>query len=104
MPILHGVMLHGVSFWFPSVSPLMFDAYPSRPCSDNMALANKTENAISYSIMTAMLIMSGTGGIVDFYSIEEVSIILCVSITGTLTMVYLVADYSATLTLAEREM
>lgn len=69
-----------------------------------MALANKTQNAVSYSVMTAMLIISGTGGIVNFYSIEEVSLILCVSITGTLTIVYLVGDYSATLTLAEREM
>lgn len=69
-----------------------------------MALANKTQNSISYSIMTAMLIMSGTGGIVEFYTIEEVSLILCVSISGTLTIVYLVGDYSATLTLAEREM
>ncbi|GJQ80335.1 hypothetical protein Trydic_g12213 [Trypoxylus dichotomus] len=74
------------------------------PCTQNMALANKTQNAVSYSIMTAMLIISGTGGIVDFFSIEEVSLILSVSITGTLTIVYLVGDYSATLTLAEREM
>ncbi|KAK9746467.1 Cyclic nucleotide-binding domain [Popillia japonica] len=73
------------------------------PCDQKMALANKTQNSISYSIMTAMLIMSGTGGIVEFYTIEEVSLILCVSISGTLTIVYLVGDYSATLTLAERE-
>ncbi|XP_022918511.2 uncharacterized protein [Onthophagus taurus] len=73
------------------------------PCYPTMALGNKTEDQFTSAVMTAMLIMSGTGGVVDFFSFEEIVVILMISVMGTLTVVYLISDYSSTLTLASSE-
>ena len=76
----------------------------NRQCDPKMALANVTEESgYSIAIMTAMLIVSGTGGVVNFYTIIEVILILSTSVIGTMIFAYLVADYSATLILADKE-